>query len=265
MMTTQQTGLRGNTQSLKFFDCNCIVGKRADRKEGEPWSLNSLLEDMEYFGISESLVVHALSKDYDPLSGNKELIGTIAGHANLHPVWTIVSSMTPEIPSPKAFVEDAGKYGVKAFTAFPKFHGFSLATWCSGGILAEIQNIGAPLLLPFSETSWDEVHSICSAFPQLPVIVHTVNYRQLRFLLPLWINHRNLFVDLSWFSIVDIIPFLVENKYLDRLLFGTNYPSYTPGAAVTMVTYSNVGLDFKQKIAGDNLRGILQNINYRKI
>lgn len=247
--------------ALSFFDCNCMIGKRSDRKEGEPWSLDSLCQDMEYFGITDTLVSNALSKDFDPITGNRELIQIISGQHNLHPVWTIVPSPSAEIQSPKQFLEESEINGVEAFTAFPKLHNFSMMGWTIGPLLGEIEKLRAPLLLPFSETSWDEVHSICTSYPRLPVIVHTVNYRQLRYLLPLWDKHLNLYVDISWFSIVDIIPFLEKNNFLDRLLFGTNYPIYTPGAAVTMVTYSGTNDDVKKKIAGNNLRKLLQDKN----
>lgn len=262
-MNNRKTDTRIDISAMDFFDCNCMIGKRSDRREGEPWSLDSLLQDMEYYGIKESLVTHALSKDYDPIEGNKELIKTISGHENLHPVWAIVPPLTPEIPSSKQFISEAEMNGVKGYTAFPKLHNFSLMNWCVGDLLGKIQKAGTPLLLPFSETNWDEVHSICSTYPDLPVIVQTVNYRQLRFLLPLWTKHRNLYVDISWFSILDIIPFLTKNNLLDRLLFGTNYPVYTPGAAITMVTYANAKNETKKKIAGDTLRKLLQ-INKRK-
>lgn len=260
-MVIQKTDKQNDISALNFFDCNCMIGKRSDRREGEPWSLDSLNQDMEYFGIAEALVSNASSKDFDPFTGNKELIQTISGQHNLHPVWTIVPPSTTEIQSSKLFVDESENNGVVAFTAFPKLHNFTIMDWCIGDLLIEIQNTGKPLLLPFSETSWDEVHSICTSYPSLPVIVHTVNYRQLRCLLPLWTKHRNLHVDISWFSIMDIIPFLTKHNLLDRLLFGTNYPMYSPGAAVTMVTYSNASDDIKKKIAGDNLRKILQNTN----
>jgi predicted TIM-barrel fold metal-dependent hydrolase len=244
---------------LSFFDCNCMIGKRSDRREGEEWSLESLLQDMQYYGIGESLVSYAVSKDYDPILGNHELMSVISGHHNLYPVWAIVPPNTPEIPSAKDFVRESQRHNIKAFTGFPKLHNFSLMDWCMGDLWGEIQKAGIPLLLPFSETNWDEIHSISTSFSKLPIIVQTVNYRQLRYLFPLWKKHRNIYVDISWFSIVDIIPFLEQHNMLDRLLFGTNYPVYTPGAAITMVTYANINVKLKQMVAGDTLRRLIQH------
>ena len=44
---------------LSLFDCNCMIGKRADRKQAEPWSLESLVRDMDHCGIAEALVTYA--------------------------------------------------------------------------------------------------------------------------------------------------------------------------------------------------------------
>ncbi|MFC1482094.1 amidohydrolase family protein, partial [Candidatus Neomarinimicrobiota bacterium] len=78
--------------------------------------------------------------------------------------------------------------------------------------------------------------------------------------IPLWEQHRNLYVDISWFSISNGLEYLHESGYSDQLLFGTNYPYYTPGAAVTALTYANLTEEVKLRIAGDNLRSILKGI-----
>jgi predicted TIM-barrel fold metal-dependent hydrolase len=94
----------------------------------------------------------------------------------------------------------------------------------------------------------------------LPVVTTGINYRQLRYLLPLWETCRNLYVDMSWLSVADLLPFLKMRGYLKRLLFGTNYPAYTPSAAVSMITYANVGMEEKKLVGGDNLRALMENI-----
>ncbi|MBW7887866.1 MAG: amidohydrolase family protein [Bacteroidetes bacterium] len=254
------TEIHHNQNLPDFFDCNCILGKRSDRREGEPWSVDSLLKDMSYYNIKKALVTYAPSKDYDAIFGNHQLITQISAYKNLLPVWTIVPPHTPEMPLPKKFFEDSEKHGIVAFTAFPILQNFSLNNWSCGELLKEIQKSHKPLLLPFSQTNWEEIHNLCSQYPNLSIIVHTVNYRQLRFLLPLWKIHSNLYVDTSWFSILDIIPFLEENNLIKHLLFGSNYPSYTPGASITLVTYANTSDQIKRSIACDNLQNIINNI-----
>ncbi len=246
--------------ALQLFDCNCMVGKRADRREGEPWSLDQLKEDMAYYHISEALVFHALSRDYDPVTGNREIVELLSGSDELLPVWSILPPASGEMPDSETFVRDKLDNGVKAVISFPKFHTYSLASWSIGKLLSVLEGHRIPMLLPFQQFDWNEVYTLCHEHPNLPVITTGINYRQLRYLLPLWETNRNLYVDTSWFSAADLIPFLKDIGYLGQLLFGTNYPAYAPPAAVSMITYADVDMEQKRLVGGGNLRKLIRDI-----
>ncbi len=237
-----------------------MVGKRADRREGEPWSLEQLHGDMKYYCISEALVSHALSRDYDPAAGNRELVRLLRGSDRLFPVWCILPPASDELSTSGTFVEDMLSNGVKAAISFPKFHSYSLASWSIGKLLSDLEHHRIPLILPFQQFDWDEVYNICHDHPALPVLTTGINYRQFRYLLPLWETCTNLYVDMSWLSVADLLPFLKTRGYLGHLLFGTNYPAYTPSAAVSMITYANVSMEEKKLVGSDNLRTLLGNI-----
>lgn len=243
-----------------FFDCNCMIGKRADRREGEPWSLDQLRADMQAHGIAEALVVHAWSRDYDPAAGNREIISAIGNEPGLHPCWAILPPGSGELSAPDAFVREMLDNQVLAAIAFPHAHNYSLSGWSMSSLLGALDSRRIPLLLPYGQTSWEEVDRLCSTYVYLPVLVTDLSYRQLRHLLPLWEKHRNLFVDLSWFSIHDGLSYLFERDLVGQILFGTNYPRYAPGAALTMVTYANIPESARRLVAGGTLRGIIQRI-----
>lgn len=245
---------------ISLFDCNCMLGKRADRREGEPWSLGQLQEDMKYYRIAEALVSHAISRDYDPMIGNKELISIITELKNLYPVWCVLPPLTCELGSQSTFVDSMLSSGVKVAISYPRFHSYSLAPWSVGKLLSAFNYYRAPLILPFQQFDWDEVYNICHAYPDMPVITTGINYRQLRYLLPLWDSCSNLYVDSSWFSTADLWTFLKHRGHLENLLFGTNYPAYTPSAAVSMITYADVDKEEKQLVAGGTLRALLANV-----
>ena len=61
---------------ISFFDSNCVVGRRSIRRSGNPgeeefYSIPDLLAEMDYAGIDEVLVYHALAKEYSPMVGNR--------------------------------------------------------------------------------------------------------------------------------------------------------------------------------------------------
>jgi len=256
----RDTEIMMNYHRISFFDCNCMVGKKANRRIGEPWSLEQLHEDMEYFRIDAALVSHALSKDYDPVAGNEELLRILKGSSCLFPVWCILPPSTGEIGELSNFVGRLISGGVRAVIAYPRLHNYSLSSWSMQKLLLQLEVSRIPLLLPFQQFEWDEIHNLCREFPNLPVITTRINYRQLRYLLPLWETCQNLYADLSWFSVPDLLPFLKKHGYLGRLLFGTNYPAYTPAAAIGMVTYSDISDEDKELVAGGTLRNLLSNI-----
>ena len=235
---------------LSLFDCNCMIGRRAHRREGEPWTAEQLLADMATCGISEALVIHAMSRDYDPALGNQEALAATSGKRGLHPCWAILPPETGELPPPDAFVREMLSNGVMAAVAYPTAHNYSLSGWSLGPMLGALERTRVPLLLPFGQFTWEELERLCAQHVYLPVIVTGLNYRQLRFLLPLWEKHRNIFVDLSWFSIHEGLSYLLKRGYLRQVLFGTNYPQYAPGASVTMVTYADLPAAERQMVAG---------------
>jgi predicted TIM-barrel fold metal-dependent hydrolase len=249
---------------LSFFDAHCMVGKRADRKPGEPWSVESLLDDMRRCTIASALVSHATSRDYDPRAGNGAIADLVANHPELHGCWAILPPATGELPDPESFVREMIDKRIEAGIAYPKAHTYSLSDWSVGPLLRAFDRNRIPLLLPNGEYAWDDVDRICRAFPYMPLILTGLNYRQLRHLLPLWEVHRNLFVDISWVSIHDGLTYLEQRGYIGQVLFGTNYPLFEPGAAVTMVTYAELTDEHRKAVAGETLRRLIRGIGRAK-
>lgn len=237
-----------------------MIGKRADRREGEPWTVDQLLSDMKAFGITDAIVTHALSRDYDAITGNREIAELVGVKKNLHGCWAILPPSCQETPAPNEFVKEMIARRIVAAIAFPNAHNYSLSEWSIGPILAALESRRIPLLLPFGQFTWEEIDALCRRHPLLPLITTGINYRQLRFLLPLWERYRNLFVDIAWFSIHNGLSYLTERGMLRQLVFGTNYPIYDPGAAISMVTFANIDDHGRQMVASGTLRDILRGI-----
>ncbi len=240
---------------LNYFDCNCMLGPRSDGKPGEPSSQVQLLENMEYFGIQEALVTSATSRDYSVQEGNRELAKALVDHSQLSMVWTL--DYLPCIREPHPSMTIIDDFDAKAVVAYPKRHKYSLAPWSLGNWLSIQESRKLPLLIPRDQTEWDEVQKLCHDYPELPIIITRVGYRELNYLYPIWKLYKNLFIDISWLSIHRGLEFIADSGFATQLIFGTYYPYYTPGGALGILDYAQLDMSHKNKIASETLAGLI--------
>ena len=247
-------------EDLQLFDANCMLGRIIAPKQGFPLSVEDLLRVMDDFQIAEALVYHAMSKEYHPRDGNRVLLDEIARTRRLHPVWVVMPSHTGEFPAEGKLVEEMLAAGVKAARVFPHpdRHNFSLRHWGAEGLLRALQRSKIPLFVDQEEIDWDTVHELCGRYPGLPLVLTNVGYRVNRFLYPLWEKSGNLHIELSSYCGHRGIEEVVERFGAERLLFGTRLPYFTPGSAVGMLSYAAISDVDRKRIAGGNLRNLLQ-------
>ena len=62
---------------LKFFDCNCTIGRVAYPTLGDISDADGLLNEMRIAGVEEALVYHIISRDGHPPLGNRLLMDAI--------------------------------------------------------------------------------------------------------------------------------------------------------------------------------------------
>jgi predicted TIM-barrel fold metal-dependent hydrolase len=178
----------------------------------------------------------------------------------LVPCVTLLPPDTAELPPPDEHLPALIRQGVRGARLYPKSHNFSLAEWCAGGLLAAMERHRLPLSIDLAETSWDDLHGVCAAHFELPVIVTRVNYRHERVLYPLFRHHPRLHVEISYFQGHRGIEEVVDRFGPERLLFGSGLPFYTPGAPVVMVVRADVGDAARQAIAGGTLRRLMEEV-----
>jgi predicted TIM-barrel fold metal-dependent hydrolase len=247
---------------VSFFDCNCVVGRRSIRRSGvsgeaEFYSIESLLDEMDYAGIDEALVYHSLAKEYVPMLGNRQLTEEIAGNDRLHPCWVVMPHSTGEMPPPEALAREMLEQGVKAVRLFPSDHLFSLSDWCSGRLLGELERHGIVVIIEIDQIGWDGLHGLCDRHPNLSVIITNLGYRINRNLYPLLEKFGNLYVETSGYQMNSGIEALCARFGADRIIFGARLPFFTPGPAVSMINYSLISSEEKEMIGGGNLRRLL--------
>jgi predicted TIM-barrel fold metal-dependent hydrolase len=249
-------------EKLAFFDANCSLGRTGYPHLFDIPDLAGLKQEMATAGVEEALVYHTVARDADPPLGNSLLMKDIQGEERLYPVWVVLPHHTAEMSPPEKLLAEMKARGVRAVRMYPTRaqHGFSLADWCAGELLAALDAARVPLILDTEVTGWEEVRGLLDATPRLPLIMANCSYRHNRFLYPLFEKYPNLHVEISRFMGGGAVEDVVERFGSGRLLFGTNMPQYTGTAAVALITYASIDRKDKEAIAGGNLRRILEGM-----
>ena len=257
----------GGSKDLTLFDCNCMVGRWSTFQPGSFYSVEGLLEEMNYCGINEALVFHSLARSYSPAVGNEKLLEEIRGKHQLQGCWVLLPHHTGEMPEPETIVETMLSKGVKAARLFPKEHRYSLSEWILGELLTVLEERQIPLLLDFgnvhwsdSFTDWNAVAELCSKHPKLPVILMHEGQAASRNLYPLLERFENLHLDTSYYFAHRGVEEICEKFGAKHLTFGSGMPIYSAGPPIMVVTYSSISQREKRLIAGENLRKLLGGI-----
>ncbi len=240
---------------MEYFDCNVTVGVLGGGPGGVGLSVSALAEEMARYGIGRALVASSAALDYNAPLGNHTLAGEIEAHGNLFPLY----ALTPE---PGALEEAAALLPSRPFAALllpdAQHHNFSLREWCAGPLLAELERRRIPAFLRPSLAGWEELAAVLQAHPRLPVVATHTGYRADRYLYPLARRCPRLYVETSTYVGHRQLEEFARNFGAGRLLFGTNLPYYTPGAALAVLAYARLSDADRARVAAGNLLRLLE-------
>jgi len=222
--------------TLDFFDAYCAFGPLgAPGFSQEFVTAGDLLRAMDEVGIKHALVYSTVARELDPNLGNTHLIEAIRSQERLHSCWVLVPHYTGEMPPPGELIPILQQNGVRAVRLYPGPDGHNLAC-----------------------VTWDLLATMLMQYPPLPLVLTGLTYRADRYLYPLWDAHANLYVETSGYQGHHAVEAVVSRFGPERLLFGTNMPRYSPGAAIAAITYADISPEAKSAIAGDNLFRLLE-------
>lgn len=242
---------------MMFFDCNVFIGKPMSMEFPVSTSGAALLAEQAKYGISEAMVCHASAKDGHPNYGNQAVFREIEGCPALHPVWTLLPTATGELAGIYHDPEDLLAAGVRMVRLFPATHGFSLASWSIGGLLAQLEAYRVPVMIDLEETDADALWAMCSGHPRLPVVLTHLSCHSNRRIFPLMQAALNLYLEASSIWANMELEHLCHSFGAGRLLFGSGWPILSIGAAVSCLLQAEITPEEQASIAGKNLRGLL--------
>lgn len=245
--------------TLKFFDCNCSIGRLAVPQPGSIFTTSDLIKEMDYLGIDQSLVYHTWAREYSPAEGNARLMQEITGCERVTPCWAVMPHHTGEFPPPAQLIDQMTLQGVKAVRIFPanSLHNWSLREWSAKPLLSELAYLHIPLFVSFHQILWDDIYVLGKTYPDLPLIVTEVRYEESRNFYPLLEELQNLHIDLSWTIVHLGLEAAVARFGPTRFLFGSRMPVFSAGPAISYLVYADLTEGAKEMIAGKNLHRLL--------
>jgi uncharacterized protein len=258
----QVESYRERKAALPWLDAHAWIGVAAQGCLRPVTSLEQTIQIFTRYGIRRAIVAHALARDYDPSTGNRLLLETIASHDAL---WG-AAVLAPDDGSAAEFRARlrsliAGR--VRMVRIFPRSHNWQLSQWCAGPWLRVLEELRVPLAVWHTETGWDEVAALCQAHPQLPVIVEGPNrkllyhnrvyYRLLEGFPNLHLEIHNL---VGYLGLDDVVRRFGSRQ----LVFGTYLPHQDPNVPMMLVTDGEIGPEDRENIAHGNMERLMAEV-----
>lgn len=258
---------------ISYFDATCFLGTWLHTRPGQPDTPERLLAAMDHFGISEAMVLDTMSFATSPLAGNARILEVVGDHPRLHPAWAGLYTHARELPPPGELVAQMREQGVAALYLFYRYFDLPLESFAVDDLCEALEAARVPLFLCPNQlygsgpdqSDWRNVVRICQQFPQLPVVLTEERiYKGQRPLAEAMAACQNLHLDISSIWLDRKIEFICRELGAERLVWGSQMPSRTPGAPLMQLNYSDLSPEELALIAGGNMRRLLSwNPNLR--
>lgn len=248
-----------------YIDSYAMIGKRGPKDVEARYKTEELLEEMEWCGIHGAFVAHSMSKDYDPMYGNRLLLRELKKSSRLYGVWAVMPHHTGEMPAPKELISEMRDQGIRAAKMYPRVHRYPFTVDFCGALLRELERNEILLMVegghcynldifePSNQVLLSDLDVILSSFPNLKVLLQGSRWESTRFTYPLMKKHQNLHLELSSHQGNHAMEVFTEWFGADRILFGTGTLEKSPGAAKAFIDYCTLNEQQKQLIAAGNI------------
>ncbi len=254
----------------KFFDCNAMIGNTLVPVSAPVLDADSLLREMDYFGIEQALFYHT---DSSKEGMNRKTLQIAKDSQRLVPCWVMPVSPLSLEERLENHVDEMLAAGVKAARLVPdegpQAAPMTLRVYALEKVFDRLNQHRVPIMLaaehfqtPLADSTygWDQVNAICTNFPDIPVILLQPRYAAQAPLIALMRRHPNLHFTIPWFGLFRQVEAMVQMFGPERALFGTNLPHIDPALPVGMVSYGLLTTEQKKLIAGENLHRLLGRV-----
>lgn len=250
---------------ISYFDCNVSIGSPASGVYCPCTTVQELLTELDWHGVEQALVHHALMRDESPVVGNAVLAESIAAEPRLVGTWAILPPQTGELPAGEAFFTAMKAHRIGALWAFPGRHRYLLNRLSFGAFLDAVSERRIPLFLPRDcggprpADTYELVSQLLHEYPRLTIVLAAHGpWGEDRFFRALLESYEGFHLDISRYELDGGLRELVARYGPQRLLYGSNFPYAAMGGPRMMLARAEIDDEARRAIAGDNLRRLLQ-------
>ena len=250
---------------MEFLDCNLNYGPQTateDLKCCE--NIADLTANMERSGVSGGLVIKTIKEAVLANSSLADDIRDIREISMLKGVWQILPSCTGEIAPPHELPRLMKQNNIAAISMNPKAHRYMPRKFAVGDYLEMACERKIPVLLNTARgLTLEQAADIMLDFPDLTAVLTFDNcWGSDRLLRPFLDAYPNLCLDMTYMLTDCGLPDLLKKYAADKILFGSGYPVSYMGAHILVIKHAEISEDAKIKIAGANLRKLMEGACY---
>lgn len=246
---------------MEIFDCFCGIGPWHTRDRLLPYAPADILALMDHFGVRRALVhSNFTAGNGAALRGNEHLRDACAASARFIPAFTFPQPTYDDSPTVADTLQAMRAAGARAVWHAGQ-GGTGFDRWLWGDILDACATHRLPLLVYRDHVTPDTLACLLADFPALNVILVGASYADDWWLYPLLRRSTGLHLSLGHYYVVAGNPGRFLRHFpIERLLFGSGLPHFSPGGIITHVTYADLSDADQAKLFSGNLDRLLTEV-----
>ena len=250
-----------------YFDCDVMMGTSRIPIPDEMPDAAALLGEMDRYGIERSLAYY---RD----GANQRGAPEAAKSDRIEQCWVLPLTLRGPNDRLETHVDrliDAGATAARFLASNgPSDPPLILKPFLLEKVYERLEQHRIPLLLegtplyhPEGNARYglEDIDAICTAFPELPVILLRTHRSLQTQLVLMTRKHPHLYVTHALTTLYGQIETVVEMVGADRVLFGSQMPYWDPSLPIGMLNYADLPDDQKRQIAGGNLQRLLDRVS----
>lgn len=232
---------------MKILDCNVMLASHAEMVSIENYRLE--------YGLNYCALRSEYAQMYHPTDGNALLAQRINDFSALYPVYTAGTPEGGDFPPVSEFISEAQQAGAVGIYFHPPTERLlhSASPWSMGEYYEVLAQTGLPMMIKAEDIAPHVVYEICQLQPELQIVLLDIHYSLAKELYALLPVTQHLYLETSGLRGYRMIADICQRFGAHRLVFGSRYPLYEPGAALADLYYADISDDARQSIAFNEL------------